>query len=92
MSITCTKYTVKVKNNAQRQWLILPQYKHTGTELFSLPSPSPQCTNTVRTVQRGSLASPSEINNIHTNFNKNVFTKCLFTTSTFNIYQALQNV
>ena len=26
------------------------------------------------------------------NFNKKVFTKCLFTTSTFNIYQALQNI
>ena len=66
------------------------KYKHIHTH----PSLSNQRTDTVRTVQKGGLANPSphKITIFHMNLNKKILTKCLFTTSTFNIYQALQNI
>ena len=74
----------------KRQWLILPHYKHTGTDAYtslSYPPPHPatptlnQCTK--HNVLLQEVVWPTTPpTTLHMNFNKKIFTKSLFTTST----------
>lgn len=78
----------------KRQWLIVPHYRCSGTELvaFFLPSPFNQCTNTMCITQKVWPSLPPLAKSILYEFFQDIYKMCSFTSSTFNIYQALLNI